>query len=456
MNNPGMNNPAPTRRNCKTAVLSLLYGALLVTALVATACSNNTPPTPKGLQLKSTAEPAQIHFPGQTEQAKQLAQLRTEIREIQTTAAENRRNALEPAPTQPKTPAAPVADATTASSTRQPAATATATEPKKPQAPTATALPTPPGAVPTDNICRRNPAIQHVLINALEISSCRIITNDELFRLANPMSFNMQGPPGAGDLSGLVNIQSMSLSIKTAEGSEYAIPANTFYGMAKLNRLIISIAGEGKVTIDPGALNSLGSLKELHIKSDGILAISTNFAINLPELLELAIEAGANSHVQKNAVNNLPKLESLTISLSTSSSEGRTVRSTLRQLGVLPKLEYLEIRGRGATIQPDAFQNLPKLERLSASGYRINLDETTFQLNKRLKSISLSSSNITGIRTAFRNMEKLENLRISTSTASGDGKKPEIILSPKSPLMRDILNQERSPDGYTVVPPGGE
>ena len=48
-------------------------------------------------------------------------------------------------------------------------------------------------------------------------------------------------------------------------------------------------------------------------------------------------------------------------------------------------------------------------------------------------------------------MERLETLSIST-----DGEKPEVILSPKSPLMRDIINQEQSPNGYTVIPPGGE
>ena len=447
-----MNNTAPTRRNFKTAALTLLYGALLTTALLAAACSNNTPPTPTATAA-STAEPAQIHFPEQTEQAQQLEQLRTEIREIQTTTAENGRNTPEPTPTQPKTLAATVA--TTASSTRQ-ATAGTETAPTKTQAPTATALPTPPSAVPTDNICRRNPGVQRELISALYISSCRIITNDELYRLTDRMSFYMQEPPGAGDLSGLVNMQSMSLDINTTEGSKYAIPANTLANLEKLSSLSISIYGEGKVTMDPGTLNGLDSLKELHIKSDGNLTISTNFAVNLPELQKLEIETGANSHVQKHAVNNLPKLESLTIYLRESSSEGRTVRSTLGQIGVLPKLEYLEISRRGAAIKPDAFQNLPKLERLNACGYRINLNETTFQHNTRLSSISLYSYSISGIRTAFRNMERLENLSISISTESGDEKKPEVILSPKSPLMRDILNQERSPDGYTVVPPGGE
>ena len=226
--------------------------------------------------------------------------------------------------------------------------------------------------------------------------------------------------------------------------------------MEKLSRLTISISGKGSTTIDPGALNGLDSLKELHIKSDGILTISTDFATNLPELQKLEIETGANSHVEKHAINNLTKLESLTIYLRESSSDGRPVRSTMGQIGDLPNLKSLYISGRGAAIQPDAFQNLPKLESLNASGYRINLSETTFQHNTRLRLIRLGSSSIPGIRTAFRNMERLENLSISISTDSGDQKKPEITLSPKSPLMRDILNQERSPNGYTVIPPGGE
>ena len=398
MNNPGMNNPAPTRRNCKTAVLSLLYGALLVTALVATACSNNTPPTPPGLQLKSTAEPAQIHFPGQTEQAKQLAQLRTEIREIQTTTAENSRNTPEPAPTQPKTPAVPVA---ATSSTRQPAAataTATATAPTKPQAPTATALPTPPRAVPTDNICRRNPGVQKALIDRLKISSCRIITNDELFRLDGDMTIRIYGSLAPGDLNGLVNLKSLEIEILTDEGENSKIPANTFSGMAKLSRLTISRSGKGNTTIEPGALNGLDKLETLSITGSVRLTISA---------------------------------------------------SPAEELG---KLEYLSIQGQDITIPQDMFKKMPTLGRLQVKGNGVRFNESTFQQNPRLREIEIHSRNPSGMRTAFKDLTNLERLQIFTD---GDNR-PEIILSPKSPLMRDILNQERSPDGYTVVPPGGE
>ena len=176
-----------------------------------------------------TTTPTQIHFPGQTEQAQQLEQLKqlqTEIREIQTTTAENGRNTPEPAPTQSNTPAATVAVAETTSRTREPtaAATSTATMPTKTRPPTATALPTP----PTDNICRRNPSIQKALINALEISSCRIITNDELFRVEDITTIYMSEYPAPGDLNGLVNLESLELRIQTDEGESSKVPDNTF------------------------------------------------------------------------------------------------------------------------------------------------------------------------------------------------------------------------------------
>ena len=32
----------------------------------------------------------------------------------------------------------------------------------------------------------------------------------------------------------------------------------------------------------------------------------------------------------------------------------------------------------------------------------------------------------------------------------------EVALSPNSPLMKDILNGDRKPKGYRVIPPGAD
>lgn len=73
--------------------------------------------------------------------------------------------------------------------------------------------------------------------------------------------------------------------------------------------------------------------------------------------------------------------------------------------------------------------------------------------NPKLQSIEISAST-SGHRTAFAKLEKLYYL--SFNNRSDSSRKPEIILSPKSPLMKAILNGQKSPDGYIVIPLGGE
>ena len=122
------------------------------------------------------------------------------------------------------------------------------------------------------------------------------------------------------------------------------------------------------------------------------------------------------------------------------------------QLGYMPRLKSLTVGG-APVIHAKTFLNLPALEILSANSSRINLTEETFSQNPKLKGVGISGPT-SGHKTAFSALEKLEYL--SLNNRSDSSRKPEIILSPKSPLMKAILNGQESPDGYIVIPPGGE
>ena len=121
------------------------------------------------------------------------------------------------------------------------------------------------------------------------------------------------------------------------------------------------------------------------------------------------------------------------------------------QMGYMPKLKYLNISQSGPVIHSRTFMNLPALETLSAASPRINLSEESFSKNPKLAFIELATTS--GHRTAFSKLHRLEHLQLSSTNS---GKQPEVILSPKSPLMKAILNRQDSPKGYIVIPPGGE
>lgn len=77
--------------------------------------------------------------------------------------------------------------------------------------PTATARPTPvPTATPLPEgvgICYRTPEVQEWIIQQLQIPSCRLITEPELYRIKAEFRVNAELRPG--DLSGLANVPSV-------------------------------------------------------------------------------------------------------------------------------------------------------------------------------------------------------------------------------------------------------
>ncbi len=407
-------------------IVQLLTVAMTATLIVSiTACQGEqTPPTHR--------PQSEDRSPIQTMEA-----MAAEIAALQTKAAEPTETTVDDGRRPTKEPSTAVAPAT-----------ATATETPEPTA----TLPPPPRHRPSDNICHRSPGIQNALINTLQMSSCRIITIDELFRLDSEFRTTFNESPKQGDFAGMTNLRQLNIEVQIPEGETAIIPDQLFDRMDKLEKLTLSL--KGKLTIASHAIHNLPKLKSITINSSGSLTMEKDFASEVPQLTELRISTGPNSHLKEHAINNLNRITELTIEWNGGNSD-RPSRSTMGQFGYLPKLKALGMQSSSSnrpTIQPHTFQNLPALLQLGVSASHFRMADDTFSKNPKLKSIYISGTT-SGHKTAFSELHKLEHLQLSSTNS---GKQPEVILSPKSPLMKAILNGQESPDGYIVIPPGGE
>ncbi len=374
-------------------IVQLLTVAMTATLIVSiTAC--------QGEQTPPTHRPqSEDRSPIQTMEA-----MAAEIAALQTKAAEPTETTEDDGRRPTKEPSTAVAPAT---------ATATATPD-----PTAT-MPPPPRHRPSDNICHRSPRIQYALMDKFGLRSCSIITVDELFRLDRDFAATLNESPRQGDFAGMTNLRQLRITVEIPEGETGTIPEQLFHGMTKLENLVLISRGE--------------------------LTISSNAVHNLPELKSLSIYGSGNLPISKGVISKVPNLKELKIMMGGGSSLDNQI---LKNISSVTMLEV------GATsVRADAFMNLPALETLNISAQRVTLNDDSFSKNPKLQSIEISAST-SGHRTAFAKLEKLNYL--SFNNRSDSSRKPEIILSPKSPLMKAILNGQKSPKGYIVIPPGGE
>ena len=313
----------------------------------------------------------------------------------------------------------PTPSKTASQATRQPVVTPTRTRPAPTGTPTgtprpmasavATPVPPPPPAGP--GICGRSPTIQNKLLDVLKIPSCQPITEPELFRITERMTIRFDTPPQPGDFTGLVNLQ--ELSIEVMEGA--TLPAGVFHGLDNLKSLTVSMQGneDSNSTIESGAFAGMSSLETLQI----------NWPLN-------------------------------------SSNQQR--RPTLPPLDHIPTLELLTVTTRGWIFTPQAshLRDLPNLKTLVIRGYDYSetaprwfrLEASLFDSNPALEVVEIGLDTITTqIAIAKDTLSQLHGLNEVSLSPYSDS---EISLSPNSPLMKDILNGRKSPNGYTLIPPG--
>ena len=109
----------------------------------------------------------------------------------------------------------------------------------------------------TPGICGRTPMVQEVILQTLRASSCRFVTNEELYRITEFRNLSGDyegwGQFKAGDLDGLVNLKEIWI------GGDFTLPAGTFKG-AGISQLQLS-----GVTLSPGVFEGMVAIGSLSI-----------------------------------------------------------------------------------------------------------------------------------------------------------------------------------------------
>ena len=140
----------------------------------------------------------------------------------------------------------------------------------------------------TPGICGRTPIVQEVILQTLRASSCRFVTNEELYRITEFRNLSGDyegwGQFKAGDLDGLVNLKEIGIA------GDFTLPAGTFKG-AGISQLYL--AG---VTLSPGVFEgmvaigslSIGGMKEFPTLDakvfEGLREFTINFDDPFPDL----------------------------------------------------------------------------------------------------------------------------------------------------------------------------
>ena len=347
-----------------------------------------------------------------SEQKKKLNAIESRIERIEMAMTAQRQPTTTPRPREETIPGRTPTKRPTNLDTRT---NANATKP--PGRATMTPTPHPTPAITTGTgICARNPDIQAVIIETLKISSCRLITNEEMYRIKTDYSLNFTPTPG--DFDGLINLGKLSLQIPPGE----TLQTDSLYGLKKLKELTITLnnAEDETTTVEDGAFRGLDNLK--------ILIIRWN------------VNSEENRKPQTFPIfQGVETLEQLHITVS-----GQLPSINKAQFEHLPNLKTLSISSTNYQTENDIVQVL-------------RLPQGTLKNNTELKTvhIELNSSRLrlTAHRNEFKHLDQLEHLNIYQDS---DRQKLELHISPKSPLMKEILNNKQSPQGYTLIPPGAD
>ena len=142
--------------------------------------------------------------------------------------------------------------------------------------------------------------------------------------------------------------------------------------------------------------------------------------------------------------------------------EPATTANTPAAWTITPPLELLAITTRGWIFTPRAshLRDLPNLKTLVIRGDDYSetaprwfrLDANLFENNPALEVVEIRlDTNNTQIAIAKDTLNLLHGLKEISLSPYSDS---EISLSLNSPLMKDILNGRKSPNGYTLIPPG--
>ena len=226
----------------RMTILTLTALTVAFTFLLVTACSGNdaTPP--------SQPDPTQDAL------LKEISRQSSEIDNLQRTVEELQ------------------------SSTSQDTVPSTPTPTHKP--PTKQPPPTPTVAAPTGSgICGRSPRVQQVILAELHANSCRTVTDEELYRvtgLSNLQSYdtsNNEWLLKAGDLEGVVNLETLTLS---AQGD--TLPSGLLAGVG------VNVLNLSNIVLEPGSFGGMLSIRKLQYHGSALPPLHADAIASLEHL----------------------------------------------------------------------------------------------------------------------------------------------------------------------------
>ena len=302
--------------------------------------------------------------------------------------------------------------------------------------PQATAAPT--VTVPVrPGICGRSPAIQDVILTKLTTSSCRSVTNDELYRITDLPAINWASIPRPGDFAGLLNLTQVTFADPRPAAEGTALPANTFSGLAGVQNITLTVHGLES--------RSLAGLEDV-----------VNMTLNLP----------AEGTVHPGAFQGLPELENLTLNIAAPTKD-IDKRNYMPIFDRMPRIRSLTLNTDtwALPLKAGQFKNLETLQNLTIKGeippnepLKVYwLPASLFATNTYLANLSVTVDGpVSTVKAPPELVEFLDNLRHMEYVYNAPEDTPpedslKLYLSLKSPLLEDITNARQTTTGYDIV-----
>ena len=311
-------------------------------------------------------------------------------------------------------------------------------------------IPTPSGP----GICGRSPEVQNAILQILNISLCRVVTEGELFRIAG--LWVEMDTAKAGDFHGLVNVEVLVIQATNVEPGaltglesltklqltikdDGSMGAGAIQGLQRLEEMTLGVGANGR--IEPGTFQRLSNLETLQVSLEGNLPDEDTYSTpdfdGMPNLKHINIQWYETGIVSSTPFGNLPNLESAEISIQFR--------------------DYDETEGKELQIPGNMFENNTKVKKIQLSvsapdRMLVKATEGLFSNNPLLEDIQIHSQQFLLPRDTFRHLKNLKQLDLQEYWTEEDGwKKNKLALHESSPLYTVITLGDRRPSGYELI-----
>ena len=394
------NYQSPPSKGTPTAAQLLIAAIIAALIIAATACSDQEPlPTLSFTNTDRTDQQTTDRSLAQTMEA-----MAREISVLQTKAA---------VPTEPDDATRPGQPADPGQSP-QPALAITPATPQTTDPPTRAVIPTPSGP----GICGRSPEVQQVILNTLKTSSCRLVSNEELYRITSlsKTQFDTLRP---GDLAGLVNLKGLAIT------GDDPLPPGAFAG-ASIEGLQIS-----DTNLSPNAFQDMISIRSLKI----VLTERQQ----IPTLTDPVFEDLEQLHLDFYTSDNGPEL---------------SVPPTGQELNKLKALKHFSIeaytRPDSENLEPTDWRDNKPPFAIPASLFSENPKLETIDLHYRQQEDSNVRFQLVIPHTLVEHLHNLKKLTIERQPQISGRTllEPPLALSPTSPLGKYLTPPDPVPDDW--------